>query len=256
MTAWNDIPDASTGLASPRALDCGAFMAWASVAELPAETLAPAEAALADGVRSARRRRELLAGRLAARRALRAAGLEAGPVLRDDSLPRFPAGTAGSIAHSGGVAVAIAAPLSAVVTVGVDLEVGRSGLAAGPARLLCAAAERRGLSPGEAPRALLELACAREALYKAACMAGAHRPRLCDVRCTRVPGGVEAVLMRDVAPGLPRALRVCVNVDRLGDRLVASVVVRKGARRGEWGRSLHRAGTPLRSHRLTTAVTR
>lgn len=70
------------------------------------------------------RRRDWVAGRLALRAALDAAGLAAAaPVLADDrGAPVLPAGIGGSVSHKRGLAVALAAP-AAGACVGVDVEV-------------------------------------------------------------------------------------------------------------------------------------
>ncbi|MEU7022632.1 enterobactin synthetase [Streptomyces sp. NPDC046203] len=69
-----------------------------------------------------RRRSEFLAGRLAARRALRAVGLDCGDIPRVGRLPRFPPGRAASISHSAGVAVAVARAPGHDTPLGCDLE--------------------------------------------------------------------------------------------------------------------------------------
>lgn len=69
-----------------------------------------------------RRQREYLAGRLAAHAALRALGAADPRVGRRDEAPVWPAGWCGSISHSTGLAVAIAAPARHALALGIDIE--------------------------------------------------------------------------------------------------------------------------------------
>jgi enterobactin synthetase component D len=69
-----------------------------------------------------RRQREYLAGRLAAHAALHALGAADPRVGRRDQAPAWPAGWCGSISHSTGLAVAIAAPTRHALALGIDIE--------------------------------------------------------------------------------------------------------------------------------------
>ncbi|MGZ3113367.1 enterobactin synthetase [Streptomyces sp. H62] len=99
----------------------GLGLGVAAVSEPCPEPAGPAEAAAAAAM-PARRRLEFLAGRRAARRALRAVGLDCGEIPRSGRLPVFPPGRAASISHSAGVAVAVARPPGTAVPLGCDLE--------------------------------------------------------------------------------------------------------------------------------------
>ena len=68
------------------------------------------------------RRLEYLAGRLAAYAALQSAGMEQPIVGRQDRAPVWPAGFCGSISHSAGLAVAIAARSHHWRAIGIDIE--------------------------------------------------------------------------------------------------------------------------------------
>lgn len=114
------------------------------------------------------RRRDFIAGRGAARRALAAAGFPAGEIPYEGRAPRMPAGSVGAISHSGGVAVAVAASRQRYRALGVDLEL--RGLPREAAHVV--------LNPGEllwteeAPTAqaayrLLTAFSAKEAAFKA-----------------------------------------------------------------------------------------
>jgi enterobactin synthetase component D len=70
------------------------------------------------------RQLEFIAGRVAAREALRSAGLAAPPTIAmgADRAPVWPVGYVGSITHSAGSAWAVAAPDTRLRAVGIDLE--------------------------------------------------------------------------------------------------------------------------------------
>lgn len=71
------------------------------------------------------RRREFLAGRAAAHRAMEKMGLRPAPVpAGDDRAPVWPAGLTGSISHSGSACVAVVADSQHVPAVGIDIEDG------------------------------------------------------------------------------------------------------------------------------------
>ncbi|MFI0235791.1 enterobactin synthetase [Streptomyces sp. NPDC016845] len=108
------------------------------------------------------RRREFLAGRLAARRALRAVGLDCGEIPRAGRLPLFPPGRAASISHSAGVAVAAARAAGHVAPLGCDVEL--RPLPDGAARLVLREDEEALLSDAWPVTSLFS---AKEAAWKA-----------------------------------------------------------------------------------------
>ncbi len=118
-----------------------------------------------------RRRRELVAGRTALRRALRAAGWGGdAPLLPgEQGRPVLPPGYTGSLTHKDGLVLAVAAPLLEGRTLGVDSEVlgerPRVGIAG---RILRPAELARWEAAGAAWPALLEVFSMKEAIYKAA----------------------------------------------------------------------------------------
>ena len=78
-----------------------------------------------DAVRHAvdRRRHEFAMGRTCARRALAHLGVAPAPIpVGPDRTPTRPPGIAGSISHSASMVVAVVAPRSAYLGVGVDVE--------------------------------------------------------------------------------------------------------------------------------------
>ncbi|MBP0450772.1 4'-phosphopantetheinyl transferase superfamily protein [Kitasatospora sp. RG8] len=168
----DDLPPLRAALAAR-----GLSLAWA-VAEADADGDAghpdvtpagPGEAQAAAGMPPTRRR-EFLAGRWAARRALRAAGGPGGEIGRAGRRPLAPAGWALSISHSAGLAVAVAAPLSRYAAVGCDLELRR--LPAAAARLVLTGPERAWAGDAGTPGAehrLLALFSAKEAAFKLLC---------------------------------------------------------------------------------------
>lgn len=144
-----------------------------AVAEGPVDQLQeppdPEEEAIIATAQPARRR-EFLAGRTAARRALAAMGAPSGPILRrPDRAPIWPATWVGSITHTRTHAAAAVARGRDFAALGVDFEaVGRFDLAL--ARQILTSDEQLALLalPPEARQArLAAVFCAKEAFYKA-----------------------------------------------------------------------------------------
>jgi 4'-phosphopantetheinyl transferase EntD len=70
-----------------------------------------------------KRRGEFAAGRYCARLALRRLGVSVAPILRQESgCPKWPDGIVGSISHTNGCVIAVAARDCRVVSVGIDVE--------------------------------------------------------------------------------------------------------------------------------------
>ncbi|MGW0333634.1 4'-phosphopantetheinyl transferase superfamily protein [Streptomyces sp. NPDC003011] len=150
----------------------GLGLGVASVSEPRLAPAGPSEAAAAASM-PPRRRLEFLAGRQAARRALRAVGLDCGEIPRSGRLPVFPPGRAASISHSAGIAVAVARPPGRDAPLGCDLEL--RPLTHRAARLVLREDEEHllvtGSRPADAAWSVTELFSAKEAAYKAL-----HRP--------------------------------------------------------------------------------
>ncbi|WP_406345816.1 4'-phosphopantetheinyl transferase [Streptomyces sp. NBC_00648] len=133
------------------------------------------------------RRRDFLAGRCAARRALAEAGGPAGEIPRAGRRPLFPCGFAGSISHSGGLAVALVAP--GAHALGCDLEL--RGLPLDSAHIVLGPDERTGV---DTESRLLAAFSAKEAAFKAfSASLGADAPAtLLGIGTRPVPGGFRA----------------------------------------------------------------
>ncbi|GAA2500584.1 4'-phosphopantetheinyl transferase superfamily protein [Streptomyces gobitricini] len=142
----------------------GLGLGVAAVSEPGPEAAGPAEAAAAASM-PPKRRLEFLAGRRAARRALRAVGLECGEIPRSGRLPVFPPGRVASISHSAGIAVAVARAPGRGLPLGCDLEL--RPLPRGAARLVLRADEEALLAAGAAAWSVTELFSAKEAAWKA-----------------------------------------------------------------------------------------
>lgn len=147
----------------PLCAAAGLGLGVALVSDARATPAGPAEEAAAARM-PPYRRREFLAGRLAARRALRAVGLDCGEIPRAGRLPVFPPGRAASLSHSAGVAVAVARAPGRDTPVGCDLEL--RALPEGAARLVLRADEEV-LLRGARPWPVTFLFSAKEAAYKA-----------------------------------------------------------------------------------------
>ncbi|MGW2366026.1 4'-phosphopantetheinyl transferase superfamily protein [Streptomyces sp. NPDC001667] len=146
------------------------------------EPFGPGEAELASAMPGLRRR-DFLAGRRAARQALALAGLPVAEILADGRRPVFPDGCVGTISHSGGLAVALAAPASRFRALGCDLET--RGLPLEAAHLVLSEDERAWVADSE--RRLLFAFSAKETAFKALSVSAPSR--LLDVGLRAGRGG-------------------------------------------------------------------
>ncbi|HEX6376096.1 MAG TPA: 4'-phosphopantetheinyl transferase superfamily protein [Allosphingosinicella sp.] len=123
---------------------------------------------MADAVEA--RRREFAAGRACARQALARLGVsDAGLGRSPDRSPIWPAGVVGSISHSRGFCVAVAARQRDVAALGMDVETA-GPLEAGVEAMVCSAGELDALADQAGPLRSAGsklLFCGKEALYKA-----------------------------------------------------------------------------------------
>ncbi|MDO0924342.1 4'-phosphopantetheinyl transferase superfamily protein [Streptomyces sp. TG1A-8] len=154
---------------------CGLGLGLAGTADPAARPAGPAEEAAASAMPDGRRR-EFLAGRLAARRALCAVGLDCGDIPRAGRAPVFPPGRTASITHSDGLAVAVARVPGRLGPAGCDLEL--RPLPGAAARLVLREDEERWLrEAGPAEHLgdrLTALFSAKEAAWKALHAPTAH----------------------------------------------------------------------------------
>jgi len=121
--------------------------------------------AYADDLRPSRRR-EYLAGRLAARGALQQLGCEQPTVGMVNYLPVWPAGCCGSISHSGGLAVAVAGRTPPWRSLGIDIELQMTERRHRVVRRFMAADEARTVEQSPHPWAWTRAWAAKEATYK------------------------------------------------------------------------------------------
>jgi 4'-phosphopantetheinyl transferase EntD len=145
-------------------------LAWGVARIGEAGGLYPEEAAHVARSR-APRRAEFAAGRLAARRALRALGRPACAIpAAPDRAPLWPEGLSGSISHAAGLAVAVLALRPDHPLLGLDIEAAEP---LEPALIaeICRPEERAALPPGSEGLAARRVFSGKEALYKA------HYPR-------------------------------------------------------------------------------
>ncbi len=141
------------------------------------------------------RRSDFLIGRRALHNALAGIGLDpGGPIGYSGRRPHLPASVVGSISHSAGIAVAIAAPRKRFLSAGVDIELSCPPLAAG--RLILTEAELGWVHAGtreSARQRLLAAFSAKETVFKAldAVLAGGA-PAFRAVALQPVSGGFRA----------------------------------------------------------------
>lgn len=152
-----------------------------------------------------KRRREYVAGRVAAHRAMEKLGLSARPVLSNRSrAPSWPRGLTGSLTHNDTTCVAAVARASQVRSIGIDVE-DESPLGPDLIATICTLEERAWLATQpEAARGHLAklIFCAKEAVYK--CQYPVSH-RLLDFDAVLVTpdvdtGQFEATFLRDTGP--------------------------------------------------------
>jgi len=135
-----------------------------------------AELAELDASAGAQRRDDFIRGRIAARNALRDLGVEALSIpIGTWRQPAWPPGVIGSISHSAGAGIAVAARATKMCGIGVDVEARDRRLSLGATRRLLCQAERWALEGGAALPWPLVLLCAKEAAYKAVFQAYGRR---------------------------------------------------------------------------------
>lgn len=167
-----------------------------------------------------RRRAEFAAGRHCARRALGRLSIAPVALLRDaHGSPLWPAGTLGSISHTEGCAISVAALRSSVRGVGVDVERIDAEAASVISNQVCSASERAALAALPVA-ARVPHACAlfsvKETIYK--CVYGATGQRLTFADATVWldfrQGMFLASLRRPVGIGAERRHRLTGRVGR------------------------------------------
>lgn len=139
-------------------------------------------------------------GRAAARAALASLHLDAGDLQEGPIGPVWPDGIVGSIAHTDGTAVAIAARLNDRAALGIDLERSDRSLSSRVLRRISTEAEREWLRTTSEDMALA-LFCAKEATYKALSRFERHPISFADVTFEqRAPGVLIGTLAPAVVP--------------------------------------------------------
>lgn len=185
----------------------------------------------------AKRRAEFLAGRLAAREALRMLGFDAVPGRNDDGSPRWPAGVTGSISHGAGRAFCAVARARDVRSLGIDVErlMGPEAKAELRARI-CSDDECRSLSDGLGcpEHHLVTFAfSAKESLYKCLYPLGGQFMDFSAARVVAAEGALNGVrvvgeltleLSVDWSPELPRGRRLLAKFTA-SEQHVASAVL-------------------------------
>lgn len=166
------------------------------------------------------RRRDFLIGRTSAYRALANLGVVGERIFTTARAPQFPPGFVGSLSHSRGIAVAIAAPESRFCAVGIDLEL--NPLPDGAAHLVLSADEAEWFQHGVC--SCTEAFSAKEAAYKALdTLLEGGAPPLRRMRLEPVAGGFWVRL--PCRPGL----NAFVSVRRVGLGVLAWMTVPVGS---------------------------
>jgi 4'-phosphopantetheinyl transferase EntD len=173
-----------------------------------------------------KRRRELVAGRVLARRALDRLGISGHPVLRgEDRAPVWPPGVVGSISHTGGRCAVVVARPETALGVGLDLEEPRR-MTERLLPMICTPAELDRLRAEEPERRRLLgalLFSAKESVYKCQYPIARRWLGFRDVELELDPnrGRFRAAVVAGLAPLWPEGTIACGRLARHG-RWVAS----------------------------------
>jgi len=119
-------------------------------------------------------------GRIAARAALASFHVDVGELTSGPAGPVWPDGIVGSIAHTDGTAIAIAARVDDRAALGIDLELDDRSISARVLRRISTESEREWLRAASEDMALA-LFCAKEATYKALSRFERHPVSFADV---------------------------------------------------------------------------
>jgi enterobactin synthetase component D len=182
---------------------------------------------------AAKRRAEFLGGRLTARRALaELTGSPATPAQDPERLPRWPAGTVGSITHSRGLAAAVVAGQEACRGIGLDAEV---EMTAERARRLApqilVASERAWFDdlPGERQGEFLTVAFSlKESLFKALYPLVRRRfyfPHAQVTAWNADEGTVAIELLETLSPEWRAGARLTGQVAKIDDYLLTLIAI-------------------------------
>lgn len=182
---------------------------------------------------AAKRRAEFLAGRLSARHALaELTGSPATPAQDPERLPRWPAGTVGSITHSRGLAAAVVAGQEACRGIGLDAEV---EMTAERARRLApqilVASERAWFDdlPGERQGEFLTVAFSlKESLFKALYPLVGQRfyfPHARLIEWNAKAGAVSIELLKTLSAQWTAGARLSGQVAKIDDYLLTLVAI-------------------------------
>ena len=184
--------------------------------------LHPAEVAGLSANAVPKRRSEYVAGRQAARQALATLGQPPGPLMPGpDRAPQWPPQVVGALTHTRGWALACAAPASAFLGLGLDLEHvdGVRRMAIAPK--IADAAERAWIDGDK--RRLVAVFSAKEAIYKALYPHYGAFFGFNAVTLRWRGGGFEATLCQPLGDGYPEGARLPVAVRWYGDYVLTAV---------------------------------
>jgi 4'-phosphopantetheinyl transferase EntD len=193
-----------------RAISGRASIGTCAIVELGGRIPVIAELAELGSAASEKRRHDFILGRLAARRALRGLGICPPSIpIGAQREPVWPPGIVGSISHSNGLGLAVAARTRDFRGIGVDIEARDRTLSSGGARKVLTKAEGWALDESDAKPWPLIVFCAKEAAYKAIFQTCGARLGFQDIAFSRVGtrvliGIVQRSRQRSGADILPR----------------------------------------------------
>ena len=226
MTAVKNLPGRASVIDPPA--DLPSFAAFAvSYSSEPPPALEPGEQEVLSDRAVPTRRESFARGRAAAHSALRAIGLDHGPILSGPGRePVWPRGARGAVSHAAGVGVALVAPMAFTDGVGVDIE--EQHRVPDLWEHVPRPEERRwldDLDETDREAAILGMFSAKESVFKA------FFPRVRSffgfeqASLTPTPSGFVGRLMHDLDDDYPRERTFEITCAWFGDLVLTSVVL-------------------------------
>ncbi len=181
-----------------------------------------------------KRQIEFLCGRLCVKRALESLGFlkPIPPVPMDqDRIPIWPSGLMGSISHTDRLATAVVGRRSNVIWLGIDVERRMREVTEPFIQQVCSEADELTdlavAHPSSREEALTVIFSAKESVYKAMAPMDQRRLGFKDLRIRSLgPQKVQAMLLKDLGSSLRKAMTWDVEVRRLDDDVVETLVLK------------------------------
>lgn len=187
--------------------------------------LFPEEMSLVSEKAVLKRRTDFCLGRLAARNALKELGIENFPILKGEkNEPVWPCGIVGSISHTDGVALAVAARKPDLEGVGIDIEIVGSNTPIEIASKICSEKELEWIleKENEKKTRMISIFSSKESVFKCLYPDVKSYFDFLDAELIFDEGirGFKGVLLKDLSEKYYRGFEFIVKVEHVGNYIV------------------------------------